>query len=280
MAPTSDFLIVSPQYFSTMGIPLLAGRDFNQHDAIGTEPEVIVNQAFAQRFYPTENPLGKEVNLCWDTPKGTIIGITASARQTELTVAPNPTIFLDQAQTPMYFGALVVRTALPPAAMARSVEGAIHAVDPDQAIAHVETMEDVESESVARPRLESVLLGVFAGIAVVLAIVGLYGVLAYAVAQQTREIGIRMALGAESSRLVRDVLGHGLRLMLVGVAAGLVLALALTRYLASLLFDVKPADPLTFIGVCAVLISAGLLASWLPARRAAAVDPMLSLRWE
>jgi putative ABC transport system permease protein len=280
MAPSSDFLIVSPQYFSTMGIPLRAGRDFNEHDSIGTEHEVIVNQAFAQRFYPNEDPLGKRLNLCWNIPEGTIVGVTGNARQTELTVAPNPTIFLDQAQTPMYFGALVVRTALPPMAVARSVEDAVHAVDADQAIAHVETMEDVESESVARPRLESVLLGVFAGIAVVLAIVGLYGVLAYAVAQQTREIGIRMALGADSPRLVRDVLGHGLRLILVGVAAGLVLALALTRYLASLLFGVTPADPLTFIGVCAVLMSAGLLASWLPAKRAAAVDPMLSLRWE
>jgi len=280
MAPSADFLIVSPRYFSVMGIPMLMGRDFNESDAIGTDPGVVVNEAFVRRFYPKENPIGKQLNLCWNIRKGTIVGVTASARQTDLTVAPNPTIFLDQAQTPMYFGALVVRTALPPSSVARSVEDAIHAVDADQAIAHVETMEDVESESVARPRLESVLLGVFAGIALTLAIIGLYGVLAYVVTQQTREIGIRMALGADSSRLVRNVLGQGLGLMIAGVAVGLVLALALTRYVGSLLYGVKPTDPLTFALACIALLFAGLLASWLPARRAAAVDPMRSLRWE
>jgi putative ABC transport system permease protein len=280
LEPTADFLIVSPQYFSVMRIPLLAGRDFNERDGMGTEAGIVVNEAFARRFYPNESPIGKQLNLCWNIPKGTIVGITANARQTELTVAPNPTVFLDNAQAPFYFGALVVRTALPPPVMARPVEDAVHAVDPDQAISHVETMEDVVSESVARPRLESVLLGIFAAIALVLAIIGLYGVLAYVVTQQTREIGIRMALGADSSRLVREVLGHGLGLMLAGIATGLVLALALTRYIGSLLYDVKPTDPLTFIVVCVALICAGLLASWLPARRAAAVDPMLSLRWE
>jgi len=280
MAPNADFLIVSPRYFAVMRIPMIAGRDFNEHDRMGTEPGIVVNEAFARRFYPNEDPIGKRLNLCWNVPEGAIIGVTANARQTDLTVAPSPTIFLDQAQTPMYFSALVVRTALPPAAMARAVEDAVHAVDPDQAISHVETMEDVVAESVARPRLESVLLGIFAAIALVLAIIGLYGVLAYVVTQQTREIGIRMALGADSSRLVRDVLGHGLGLMLAGIAAGLVLALALTRYIGSLLYDVRPVDPPTFVAVCVVLLSAGLLASWLPARRAAAVDPMRSLRWE
>jgi putative ABC transport system permease protein len=279
-APTSDFLIVSPRYFSVMRIPLLGGRDFDQHDTTAVEPGIVVNEAFARRFYPNENPIGKRLNLCWNVREGVIVGVTANARQTELTVAPNPTIFLDQAQTPMYFSALVVRTALPPAAMGRSVEDAIHAVDPDQAISHVETMEDVVSESVARPRLESMLLGIFATIALLLAIIGLYGVLAYVVTQQTREIGIRMALGADSSRLVRDVLRHGLGLMLAGIAVGLALALALTRYIGSLLYDVKPTDPPTFIAACAALLVAGLLASWLPARRAAAVDPMRSLRWE
>jgi putative ABC transport system permease protein len=280
MAPNADFLIVSPRYFAVMRIPMIAGRDFNEHDRMGTEPGIVVNEAFARRFYPNEDPIGKRLNLCWNVPEGAIIGVTANARQASLTVTPYETIFLDQAQTPMYFGALVIRTALPPSAMARAAEDAVHAVDPDQAISHVETMEDVVSESVARPRLESVLLGIFAAIALVLAIIGLYGVLAYVVTQQTREIGIRMALGADSSRLVREILGHGLGLMLAAIAAGLILALALTRYIGSLLYDVKPTDPPTFIAACVALLAAGLVASWLPARRAAAVDPMRSLRWE
>ncbi len=280
LQPTSDFLVISPRYFSVMGTPLLSGRDFTDRDAIAIEPAAIVNEAFARRFFPGENPIGKRLNLCWNVDHGTIVGVVANARQVDLTSAPNPTIYLDQIQTPMYFSALVVRTALPPEAMAHSVENAVHAVDPDQAISHVETMEQVEAESVARPRVESVLLAVFAGLALLLAIVGLYGVLAYLVVQRTREIAIRMALGADGRRLVRDVLRDGLSLTLIGIAGGLALSLALTRYMASLLYDVQATDPPTLAGVCACLLLVGMVASWLPARRAAAVDPMRSLRWE
>jgi putative ABC transport system permease protein len=280
LQPGSDFSVISPQYFSVMGIPLLSGRDFNDHDTPGTEPGIIVNQAFAARFFPAENPLGKRLNLCWDKPKGVIIGIVRNARQTDLTLAPQPTIFLDQAQVPRYFGALVVRTALPPSDMAHSVETAVHAVDPDQAVSHVESMEQVVSDSVARPRLESVLLGVFAAIALLLASIGLYGVLGYLVTQQTREIGIRMALGAEPSALLAGVIWNGLRLLLSGMLVGLGASLALARFLESMLYGVRSGDPATFIAVCAALLLVGLVASWLPARRATTVDPLQSLRWE
>ncbi|HXF27474.1 MAG TPA: ABC transporter permease [Bryobacteraceae bacterium] len=280
MQHSADFVTVSPQYFSVMGIPLLTGRDFNGGDTIGKEPGIIVNESFVRQFFPGERAIGKHLNLCWNIPEGVIIGVVADARQTDLTVTPKPTIFLNQAQSPRYFGALVVRTALPPMTVAHSVEATIHAVDPDQAISHVRSMEQVVSESVARPRLESVLFAIFAGVALLLAVIGLYGVLAYQVTQRTREIGIRMALGANSSQLVRSVVQDGFRLLAAGIAAGVLASIALTRLLESLLYDIKPIDPPTLIAVAACLVIAGLFASWLPARRAAQVDPIESLRWE
>ena len=209
-----------------------------------------------------------------------IVGICGNARQTSLTVEPQPTLYLAQAQGPMYFGALVVRTSTPPARSAHAVEGAIHSVDPDQAISDVETMEQLTAESVARPRMETVLLGVFAAMALLLAVIGLYGVLAYSVTQRTREIGIRMALGATGSQLMRSVMRDGLLLMLTGIIAGLIASLALTRVLESLLYDVKPADPLTLLAASGLLLAVGLGASWAPARRVVTVDPVRSLRWE
>ena len=278
--PTADFVIVSPQYFAVMGIPLLSGRDFNRYDTITTEPAVVVNQAFADKFFPGENPLGKHLGLNWNVEHGVIVGVAANARQTSLSISPQPTLFLEQAQGPMYFAALVVRTGSSPAALSLAVQRTVHAVDRDQEITDVENMEQVVAQSVARPRLEAYLLGVFAVLALVLAAIGLYGLLAYSVAQRTREIGIRMALGADAGRLVSGVVRDGLGLMLAGIVAGLVAALALTRLLASLLYEVRPADPLTFAGVCALLLAVGISAAWVPARRVVRVDPARSLRWE
>jgi putative ABC transport system permease protein len=173
-----------------------------------------------------------------------------------------------------------VRTALPPAIAAAVVIGAIHAIDPDQAVSHVESMDQVVSDSVARPRLESLLLSVFGVLALVLAAVGLYSVLAYSVALRTREFGVRIALGASPLQLIRGVLRDGFGLMLSGIAAGLAASLALTRLLGSLLYGVTPLDPLTYAAVSLLLLSVGLFASWLPARRAASIDPAGSLRAE
>jgi putative ABC transport system permease protein len=280
LRPGADFAIVSPQYFAIMGIPLLAGRDFNEHDTLSSEPGIIVNDAFVRKFFRGENPIGARLSLEWNITHGTIIGIAADARQTDLTIEPQPTIFLDQAQTPTYFGALVIRTALPPESVATAAIAAVHSVDPDQAVSHTETMEQVVSESVARPRLMSILLVIFAGAALLLALIGLYGVLAYAVSQRTREIGIRLALGANSAQLVRGVIYDGLSLMLLGILGGLAASLALTRFLQSLLYGITPTDPATFLAVSLLLLAIGLFASWMPARRAAAVDPVGSLRWE
>ena len=277
---TADYMIVSPQYFATMGTPLLAGRDFDEHDTLTSEPGVIVNQAFVQRFFRGEDPLGARLGLDWNITHGVIIGVTANTRQTDLTVEPQPTIFLDQAQTPSFFGALVVRTALPPESVAPAAVAAIRAIDPDQAVSHVETMDQVVSDSVARPRVVSLLLGIFAAAALLLAVVGLYGVLAYSVTQRTRELGIRIALGANAAQLVRGIVSGGLGLMLLGIAGGLAASLALTRLLGSLLYGITPTDLPTFLAVSLLLLTVGLFASWLPARRAATVDPVGSLRWE
>ena len=278
--PSSDYLIVSPQYFAVLGIPLVRGRDFTNHDIISAEPVIVVNQAFANRFFPGEDPLGKRLELDWDITHGVIVGVAANARQTDLKVPPEPTIFLSQAQCPRYFGALVVRTAIPPGLVARGVETAIHAVDADQAISHVESMEQVVSDSVARPRLESLLLAVFAVLALALAAIGLYSVFAYSIALRRREIGIRIALGASARQLVRGLICEGLGLTLPGIAAGLAASLALTRVLGSLLYGITPADLPTYAAVSVLLLVVAMFATWLPARQAAAVDPSSSLRAE
>src|SRR6202142_4155394 len=278
--PGADFVIVSSQYFKVMDTPFLKGRDFNIQDKISTEPRIVVNQAFASQFFPDEDPIGKRLGLCWNVRHGEIIGVTASTRQTDLTMDPKPAIFLDQAQTPMYFGALVIRTAVPPAAIAKSAEEAIHGVDPDQAISHVESMEQVVSASVARPRVESALLTIFACVALFLSAIGLYGVLSYSVTQRAREIGIRMALGADLPRVMRDVVRDGVLLIVPGIVAGLLASFAFTRLLGSLLYGIEPTDLWTYATVSAVLVALGLVASWLPARRAMRVDPMIALRYE
>lgn len=281
LAPGSNFLIISPGYFSVMGMARLSGRDFNAHDTFGHNPVIVVNEAFARQFFPNENPIGKRLKVCWNPPgSGTIVGVVGNARQSGLADKPAPTIFLDQAQAPMYFANLVVRTAPPPTAMAKSVERAIHSVDRNQPVYKVESMEHVVADSVARPRVESSLLTLFAGLALVLATVGLYGVLAYSVSQRTQEIGIRVALGAEPGQLIREVIQDALRLVLPGIGLGLIGSIAVTQLLRSLLYEMKPNDPWTLTVVSAGLLLIAMLAAYVPARRAARVDPITALRYE
>ena len=280
-SPSADFLVISPGYFQTMGTPMLSGRDFGQHDRFGTPSATVVNHAFAERFFAGQNPVGKKLNVCWTVPNPVeIVGVVVDARQTELKVAPQPTIFLANAQGPMYFARLVVRARNDPRQMAHAVEAAIHRVDPDQAVSDVQTMDEVFSDSVARPRFQLVLLLVFAGIAVLLATIGVYGVVSYSVSQRTQEIGIRVALGARSSDVSRLVLREGLLLGGLGVAVGLAAAMASTRVLRSLLFEVTPTDPLTLGAVACLLLAVAVAATLWPARRATKVDPMVALRYE
>jgi putative ABC transport system permease protein len=231
-SPGADFLVISPGYFQAMGTPMLERPRFRRWDRFGTPSVLVVNHAFAERFFAGQNPVGKKLNVCWTVPNPVeIVGVVADARQTELKEAPHPTIFLANAQAPMYFAHLVVRARNDPRQMAHAVQAAIHRVDPDQAVSNVQTMDDIFSDSVARPRFQLVLLLVFAGIAVLLATIGVYGVVSYSVSQRTQEIGIRVALGARIGDVSRLVLREGLLLGGLGVAVGLAAALACTRVL-------------------------------------------------
>jgi predicted permease len=280
-SPGADFLVISPGYFQAMGTPMLSGRDFSAGDHFGTPSVLVVNHAFAERFFAGQSPIGKKLNVCWTVPNPVeIVGVVADARQTELKEAPHPTIFLANPQAPMYFAHLVVRTRNDPRRMARAVQAAIHRVDPDQAVSDVKTMDAVFSDSVARPRFQLLLLLVFAGIAVLLATIGVYGVVSYSVSQRTQEIGIRMALGARSGDVSRLVLREGLLLGALGVVTGLAAALAATRVLRSLLFEVTPTDPATLGAVAGLLLAVVVAATLWPARRATKVDPMVALRYE
>ncbi len=280
-SPSSDFLVISPGYFQAMGTPMLSGRDFSTADRFGTPSALIVNHAFVQRHFHGENPIGRKLNVCWTVPNPVeIVGVVADARQTNLAVAPKPTIFLANAQAPMYFAHLVIRTRANPQQLSRAVQAAIHRVDPEQAVSGIDTMDSVFSGSVARPRFQVVLLLVFAGLAVVLATIGVYGVVSYSIVQRTREIGIRMALGARAADVSRLVLREGMLLGGLGVAVGLAGALGATRVLRSLLFEVTPTDPLTLAAVTSLLLVVATAATLVPARRAARVDPMTALRDE
>jgi ABC-type antimicrobial peptide transport system permease subunit len=241
----------------------------------------MVNAQFARRFLSRVNPIGQKLNLCWTVKSpAEIVGVVADARQTELQTDPKPTIFLNNLQAPMYFAQLTIRTSGDPSQMAHAIEAAIHRVDPEQPVTDVQTMEEVFSDSVAQPKLQLVLLLAFAGMAGLLAIIGIYGVVAYSVAQRTREIGIRMALGARSSQVRWTVLKEGIALAGVGVALGLAGAFALTRILRTMLFETPPNDALTLVYVTATVLLVALLAVTIPAHLAAHLDPTISLRYE
>lgn len=280
-APNSQFLIISPGYFSAMGVSLLQGRDFEERDSFTAQPVAIVNHAFVERYFSGQHVLGKQLQVCWTLTKPVeIVGIVADARQAELRETPQPTIFLSNAQAPMYFATLVVRALGDPRQIGRSAEDAIHRVDPDQAISNLQTMETVLSDSVASPRFQAVLLGMFAALAIALAIIGIYGVVSYSVSQRTNEIGIRVAMGARAADIAGLVLREALVLAGIAAALGVGAALALSRTMESLLFEVRPSDPITLVSVACVILVVSAVAAVLPAWRATRVDPMMALRYE
>jgi predicted permease len=285
--PATDVSVISPGYFPAMGIPVLAGRDLDERDTFDAPRVAVVSRAFANRFYEGEDPLGRRLFVQWgagadDTrpPEFEIVGVAGDVRHAALHAEPAPTVFLSHAQQPSFLASLVVRTAGDPVALAAAVRRAIREVDPDQGIHSMEPMAGVLADSIARPRLQALLLGAFAFLALTMACLGLYGVLAYAVEQRRREVGVRVAVGATPWMIFRLVVGQGLRLTAVGLAVGLVLALAATRSLASVLYGVGPADPAVYAGVAALLLLVAAAASFLPARQALRVDPVVVLRDE
>jgi putative ABC transport system permease protein len=276
--------VVSPGYFKTMSIPLLDGRVFTDGDKSDSPPVVIISETMARRFWPNEDPLGKRIKVGRSTssrPWLTVIGVVKDVRQYELVIEPKPQMYVPYQQAEFFEPrALVVRANFDPLSLTGTVRQTVWEIDKDQPVSDISTMEEVIADSVARQRFSMWLLGIFAGLALVLAAVGIYGVMSYSVAQRTREIGIRMALGAQRSDVLKMTIGGGLRLVLMGAAIGLAAALVLTRVMSSLLFGVSPTDPLTFVSISIVLISVAVLASYVPARRATRVDPMFALRHE
>jgi len=274
----TDYDFVSGDFYPAMGIPLLKGRVFTERDDSRSAPRVaIMNETLARRVFPGENPLGQRVRLwgeLWE-----VVGVVGDVRQRGLDRDVREHIYAPQAFNP-YPCSLVVRTKVPPLALAETARNEILKLDPDQPVSNVRTLEQIAANSASLHRLMFVLLGLFAGAAVLLAAIGLYGVMAYLVSQRTREIGIRMALGAQRGDVLLQVMQQGLRLTVLGVATGLLGSFALTRVMSHLLFGVTPRDPVTFAGVALLLMAVALFACWLPARRAARVDPMVALRAE
>jgi putative ABC transport system permease protein len=276
---------VTPDYFRTMGIPLVSGRVFDSKDRQDSQPVVIINRAMAERYWPGEEPVGKRLKLGYansPSPWATIVGVIGDVRQFELIRDSKPEMYRPYTQERGWFAPrdLVVRTSSDPLSFAAAVRSQVWAVDGDQAVYDIKTMEQVVSGSISKQRFNMTLFGVFAGVAMLLAAVGIYGVMSYTVTQRTHEIGIRMALGARPGGVLKLVIAQGMKPALAGVAIGAVSALALTRVMSSLLYGVSATDPVTFIIISVVLAGVALAACFVPARRATKVDPMIALRYE
>lgn len=275
---------VSPSFFQLMGIPLLRGREFAGRDLRGAQRVAIVNETMARQYWGTLDVLGKHLSVEQDG-KGQpewaeIVGVVADSRDVLLSNSPHSEYYLPVYQLWGESHQIMVRTALDPNVLANDISKQVWKVDAEQPITDVQTVSNIIAGTVGEPRLHAILLGVFAGVGLVLALLGVYGVLAFSVERRTREIGIRMALGARKSDILRAVVGHGLALALAGILLGTGAALGLSHVIASELFGVKPTNPLTFAGAAALMATAACLACYIPARRAMRVDPMVALRHE
>ena len=274
--------VIEPDYFRTMSIPLVRGRTFNDREFAQQSNVVIINKALADEYFPGKNPTGQKIIIDMKDTNlpDTIIGVAGDVHESSLASAPEPLSYWPYPELPYSVMTVVVRTTTPPLSMIPAVREVLRQLDKEQPIAKISTMDQLISDSVARSRFTMLLLSIFAGLALTLACIGIYGVMAYSVAQRTHEIGIRLALGAQRKDVLRLILRYGLRLALIGVGIGIAAGLLLTRLLASLLYGTKPGDPLTFIGVSALLIFVALMACYIPSRRAMRVDPMVALRYE
>jgi putative ABC transport system permease protein len=277
--PVSTFAAVSPDYFKALGIPLKEGRLFAESDNEKGPIVVIINEAMKRQLWPNESPIGKRVSNDGGEHWGTIVGIVGNVREFGLEHPPIPEIYAPQ-KLNLSPGVLIVRTAVEPRSMAKALTRAVHDVDSQMAVSHILSLEQARYESMASPRVTASLLGIFAGLALAIATAGIGGIMALMVSQRVREIGIRIALGARPGNILQMVLGQGMLLAVLGIGIGIAGAVGLTGLVKSLLFEVPPTDVVTFSGVGLTLLAAAALASYLPARRAAAVDPNVALRAE
>jgi putative ABC transport system permease protein len=278
--PEVMFNTAMPNYFETIGIPFLKGRPFGSEDQLNTPSVVIINQTMAQRFWPDQDPLGKQVKFVEDGSTATIVGVVGDAKHYWLEDQPKPQMYGSYTQQPGYFATVVIRTTVEPLALTESVRQAVWKVDADQPMWKIRTVEFLVDRSVANRKFLMALMGIFASLALVLTMIGLYGVISYLVTQRTQEIGIRMALGAQMGDILRLVLKQGMLLVLLGVGLGLAASWMLTRLMVRLLYEVSATDPLTFVTISSLLIVVAFLACYLPARRATKVDPLVALRYE
>jgi putative ABC transport system permease protein len=279
--PAANFRSVSPGYFRVMGIPLIRGREFSDADHGRATMVVVINETMAKRYWPNVDPIGQRIRetsneRAWRE----IVGIVGSVRHQDRGVEPRPEMFVPWSQVPASTLNLTVRTQVEPASFITALRQALTAADPNLPTFEVRTMEERLFDSVAQPRFRTTLLAIFAGLALVMAVIGLYAVMAVSVAQRTHELGIRFALGARRRDVIAMVLRQGVVLVGIGIGIGLIGAWALTRVLEKLLYQVKATDPVTFLAVPVVLIAVAILACWLPARQAAKVDPITALRYE
>ncbi|MGB7923250.1 MAG: ABC transporter permease [Pyrinomonadaceae bacterium] len=279
--PTAEYRAIGSHYFRTMGTPLLKGRDFTERDDAQSPAVVMINETMARRYWPNEDPVGRSLKLDgMEKEPREIVGVVGDVRHFGLDARAEAEMYVPYLQRPMPGVTLMVRSASAPGDVAAAVRNAVREADRNLPVYNVKSMDEILADSVSSRRFNMLLLGIFAAVALVLAAVGIYGVMAYSVTQRTHEIGIRMALGAEARDILKLVVGQGMILTLIGLAVGLAASLALTRLLASLLYGVTATDPLTFAGVSLLLAVVALLACYIPARRAMKVDPMVALRYE
>lgn len=277
--PIAEMRVVSPGYFGALGIPIVRGRNLSNQDNAQSAPAFLINHAFASRYFPNVDPVGQRIRIT-DSTSAPIVGVVGDVRESRLDHPSWPTLYTSFLQNQQNDMVLVIGTTIQPTGITNAVRATVHSVDVNQPVYEVKTMDQVVAESVSNSRFSFWLLGTFAMIALLLAAAGIYGVMSYVVIQRTREVGIRMALGARQEAVVRLIMRHGMSLAAAGLTVGVIIALALTRFLASLLYQAGGADPTTFVAVALLLGVVALVASYVPARRAAAVDPVIALRSE
>jgi putative ABC transport system permease protein len=268
--------VVSGEYFSTIGVPLMKGRTFDEHDRIGVEEVAVISKSVAQRYWPNADPLGAKISPDGETWLR-VIGVAGDVRDHALDQEPQDVFYVSHSQTPAA-GTVLLRSSIDPAMLAKRATAAVHAIDPDMPVDAVRTLQSIRLNSLAPRRLTASLLTLFGSLALLIAATGIGGVLAFSVSQRTREIGVRLALGAQRTEVLGLVMRQGGKMVGLGLAIGAISAFWLARFMSGLVFGIGPRDPLTLIGVCLTLAAVGVIASLGPARRATSVDPVIALR--
>jgi predicted permease len=280
---TADYATVSPGYFRVMRIPLMRGRFFSEEDSPSSPKVAIISETLARRYFSNQDPIGRRMRFGFPPNSNVsreIVGIAGDVRDASLTRKPGPMMYVPFAQAPLWGGEVVVRSSLSASSVAAGIRQATHAIDRYLPVTDIEPLPEAVGKSISQERFQTFLLGSFSAIALVLAAVGIFGVISYSASQRTHEIGIRVALGAQPRDVLRLILGQGAKLALVGLGVGIIAAFLFTRLMSSLLYSVSPKDPVTFASVAIVLLAVALAACYIPARRAMRVDPMVALRYE